>query len=67
MFPNLKVEMVRQDINLSKLSELTNIPLQRLSGKLSGKRKLTFNEAVLIKSTLGLDMPLEELFAKKEV
>jgi hypothetical protein len=59
--------MARKGINLSMLSELTNIPLQRLSTKLSGKRKLTFDEAVLIKAKLGLDMPLDELFAKKEV
>lgn len=67
MFPNLRGEMARKGINLSMLSELTNIPLQRLSAKLSGKRKLTFDEAVLIKAKLGLDMPLDELFAKKEV
>ena len=66
MFPNLKGEMARKGINLSALSELTNIPLQRLSAKLSGKRKLTFEEAVLIKAKLGLDMPLDEIFERKE-
>lgn len=66
MFPNLRAEMARKDINLSMLSELTNIPLQRLSGKLSGMRKLTFAEAVLIKDKLGVDMPLEELFERGE-
>lgn len=62
MFPNLRVEMARKDINLSTLSELTNIPMQRLSYKLNGKRKLTLAEAVLIKDKLGIDMPLEQLF-----
>lgn len=66
MFPNLKGEMARKGINLSALSELTNIPLQRLSAKLSGKRKLTFEEAVLIKAKLEVDMPLDELFERKE-
>lgn len=66
MFPNLKGEMARKGINLSTLSELTNIPLQRLSAKLSGKRKLTFEEAVLIKAKLEVDMPLDELFERKE-
>lgn len=66
MFPNLKGEMARKGINLSALSELTNIPLQRLSAKLSGKRKLTFEEAVLIKAKLKVDMPLDELFERKE-
>lgn len=66
MFPNLKGEMARKGINLSALSELTNIPLQRLSAKLSGKRKLTFEEAVLIKAKLELDMPLDEIFERKE-
>lgn len=64
MFPNLRAEMARKDINLSMLSELTNIPMQRLSYKLNGTRKLTLAEAVLIKDKLGIDMPLEELFAK---
>lgn len=66
MFPNLKGEMARKGVNLSALSELTNIPLQRLSAKLSGKRKLTFEEAVLIKTKLELDMPLDEIFERKE-
>lgn len=66
MFPNLKGEMAKKGINLSALSELTNIPLQRLSAKLSGKRKLTFEEAVLIKTKLELDMPLDEIFERKE-
>ena len=66
MFPNLRGEMARKGVNLSILSELTNIPMQRLSAKLNGKRKLTFDEAVLIKTKLGLDMPLDEIFEREE-
>lgn len=66
MYPNLKAEMARQDMTLVKMSEITKIPMQRLSTKLSGQRKLTFAEAVQIKAALGIDMPLDELFARKE-
>lgn len=66
MYTNVKVEMARRDMTLSMISEITHIPLQRLSAKLSGKRKLTFEEAVQIKNALGVDMALDELFAKKE-
>ena len=67
MYTNVKVEMARRDMTLSMISEITKIPLQRLSAKLSGKRKLTFEEAVQIKNALGVDMTLDELFAKKAV
>lgn len=66
MFPNVKAEMARKDMTLMKLSEITCIPIQRLCNKLSGKGKLTFREAVQIKDALGVDVPLEELFAKRE-
>lgn len=66
MFPNVRVEMARRDMNISQLSEATKIPLQRLSTKLSGKRKLTFDEAVNIKNALGCDMSLDELFKRKD-
>ena len=65
MFPNLKAEMARQDMTLSNMSVITKIPLQRLSYKLSGQRKLTFDEAIIIRNALGIDMPLDELFKKK--
>ena len=66
MYTNVKVEMARRDMTLSMISEITKIPLQRLSSKLRGKSKLTFKEAVQIKNALGVDMALEELFAQKE-
>ena len=67
MFPNLRAEMARKNINMTQLSEMTGIPLQRLSAKLNGKRELLMSEAILIKKALGVDMPLDELFAKEDV
>lgn len=66
MFTTVKAEMGRRNINIGKLAELTGIPRQRLAAKIDGSRKLLFSEAVTIKSALGVDMPLEELFKGDE-
>lgn len=67
MFPNLRAEMARKNLNMTQLSEITGIPLQRLSVKLSGKRELLMNEAIKIKNALEVDMSLDELFKKEGV
>ena len=67
MFPNLRAEMARKNLNMTQLSEITGIPLQRLSVKLSGKRELLMKEAIKIKDALEVDMSLDELFKKEGV
>lgn len=66
MYENLRVEMVRKNLNISRLAEKSGIPFQRLSGKLHGRDKkgFLFSEAVSIKTALGTTMPLEVLFER---
>ena len=62
MFNNLKAEMARKNLTVADLSESTGIRYQTLAGKLRGDSVLTVDEALKIKSALGVDMPFEELF-----
>jgi plasmid maintenance system antidote protein VapI len=62
MYRNVKAEMARRGITLGMLADQLKFTLATVSNKLNGKQPLTFNEAKQIKSILGVDMPLEELF-----
>ena len=66
MYKNLKAEMARNEMNITQLGERAGIPMQRLSGKISGKsvRGFLFTEVCSIKKALNSDMALEELFEK---
>lgn len=68
MLPKVLDEMKRKDINFTKLSELTGIPISTLSEIINGHRVngFIFDKAVLIKHALGSDLPLEELFEEAE-
>ena len=62
MYRNVKAEMARRGITLGMLADQLKFTLATVSNKLNGKQPLTFNEAKQIKSILGVDIPLEELF-----
>lgn len=64
MYPNLKAEMSRRNLSIQKLALLIGMPYSTLREKLKGERRLTFDEAVLIKQSLNVDIPLEMLFSK---
>ena len=64
MYPNLRAEIARTETKLKDLADYLGIEPQTLSLKLSGKIKITFEEAVMIKEFLGVKTPLEILFAK---
>lgn len=67
MYPNLRAEMARKNVNCLELSERTGIPYTTLTAVIRGRtEKLSFENAVKIKKALNLDMPLEELFEKEE-
>ena len=67
MYENLKAEIARQNKNIIDFAEEAGFNYQTLSEKLRGNFRFSFDETVLIKKTLGVDMPLEELFANYEV
>lgn len=62
MFETLRAEMARKNKTIVDLSQATGIRYQTLSEKLRGNSPLTLKEAAEIKSALGLDMTIEELF-----
>lgn len=67
MFPNLRAEMARKNLNALSLAEKTGIANSTLADKLSGKTVISLDQAIAIKNALGVDMPLEVLFEKEAV
>lgn len=66
MYPNVKAEIARRGLTLEKISGIMGISISTLSGKLNGKYPFSLNEAKTVKTILGVDMPLEELFREAE-
>lgn len=68
MYPNLRAEMARKNMSISKLATESGLCMARLYDKLNGKSQRGFwlDDAIEIKAVLGVDMPLEELFKKEE-
>ena len=56
--------MARKNMSISKLATESGLCMARLYDKINGKSQRGFwlNDAILIKQTLDVDMPLEELF-----
>lgn len=63
MFRNLNAEMARNGITGEYLAGKLGITQTTLSLKLNGKSELSLKQAAEIKSILGVDLPLEVLFA----
>ena len=66
MYLNVKAELARQNLSVVDLSNKTGIRYQTLVEKLNGKYPMTLDEAKKIKAALGVDISMEELFARKE-
>lgn len=66
MYRNVKAEIYRRGMTLTKFAERLGIKVARLSNMLSGKVKISLDDAVMIKKALGTDMPLEKLFERTE-
>lgn len=64
MYPNLRAEMIRNDMTMAKVSAILDISVSTLSDKMNGHSNFSLNEAIAIKKELGVEMPLEELFAE---
>lgn len=64
MYPNLRAEIARKGWTISKLAELLGMAPANLSPKLNGKYDFSLTEAREIKRLLGVDMTIDELFAR---
>ena len=65
MYSNLRAEMARQSLSLVDLSKMTGIKYQTLANKISGKQPMSLRDAKTIKSALGVEIPIDELFEVK--
>lgn len=70
MYPNFKAECARKDLTLERLVELLGErgikrTVSTMSLKLTGKYKLTLNEAKALKDIVGTELPLDVLFAER--
>ena len=65
MFPNLEAELKRKNIKRVGLAELLGYTVSTISDKMTGGSSFSFDDAIKIKQFLGVNIPLEELFAKE--
>lgn len=69
MYSNLNAEMMRAGLTRGEVARRLGKSTSSLSNKLNGKAKLSIDEAFeishLLQSILGLELPLEYLFEKK--
>lgn len=63
MYKNVDAELKRNGMTRGELAVALNVAPSTLSFKLNGKSIITLDEAKRIKEILGVDMPLEVLFA----
>lgn len=54
--------MLERGISTLQLSKITGIEMHTLYKRLNGAREIKLYEAILIKTSLKTDMPLEKLF-----
>ena len=64
MFPNLKAEMARRDLNIHDLADLVFVSYTTMWAWLNDRRAISLNMAIKIRDALGLEMSVEELFRK---
>jgi len=66
MYPNVNAEISRLDLTLEKLGEKMGKSTSTMSAMLTGRTRVTLDDAMKIKSILHSELPLEELFARRE-
>lgn len=65
IYTQVMLHMYLNDLNLRELSERTGIAYATLRRKLRGETDFLLGEALRVKETLRVTMPLEELFRKR--
>ena len=65
MYPNVKAEFARKNLNLSTVADKMGISVSTLSVKMRNGG-FTLNEAKQIKEILETDISIEELFKEAE-
>lgn len=66
MYKNLRGEMVKKDLTISKLAEKIGISEKTLRNKIHGETEFTWPEICKIHRLVNPKMSKDELFAKEE-
>lgn len=66
MYPNVNAEIGRLGLTLEKLGEKMGKSTATMSAMLTGRTSVKLDDAVKIKSILHSELPLEELFKRRE-
>ena len=66
MYPNLEAELKRRNIKRIDLAKHLGMGISAISDKMQEKSDWQFSTALKIKEFLGVDLPLEYLFAKDD-
>lgn len=66
MYPNFEAERARKGLTLEDLTNEVGGTVSALSNKLRGVSALTFSDAVALKKAVKTDVPLEELFERRD-
>lgn len=66
MYPNLEAELKRKNVKRADIAELLECTVGTVSEKMTGNSGFTLSAAIKIKNFLGVDIPLEILFAKTD-
>ncbi len=67
MYPNLRAEMARKNINLVALAKMIGMAQTTMYDKFNGRSVFDLDEADAIKDALGVNMSIDDLFAKDDV
>lgn len=66
MYPNLEAELKRKSIRRTDIAEFLGCSISKITDKMTGDSDFSFSDAKKIKKWLGVDMPLEKLFANDD-
>ena len=64
-YPNLRAEIMRKGMTVSEFAENCGFATSTFSYKLSDRSPFLLEEAIKIRTALGVDMSLEKLFEKE--
>ena len=64
MYPEVRIELARQNMSILDLAKEIDMRYQTLTAKLRGESDITLDDAAAIKAGLKSKLPIEDLFRK---
>lgn len=66
MYSTLNAERARKHLSWKEISDATGMKYSTLTKKIYAGLDFTLEQAIAIKTALGVEMPIEELFKKED-